>query len=138
MSALFDNERRRSECSICASVPNTSSRIEVPTILYLIYHIAFVNRMALAKVSTELTAIYFHSFEIFTIQIGELAFCKPEFIIIKPNYFQSAQKDECFLDDLEALVRERRFYALVFQNGLRLHRSAQTSYLSFSIFLFLQ
>jgi hypothetical protein len=49
--------------------------------------------MALAKVSTELIAIYFHSFEIFTIHIEELAFCKPEFIIIKPNYFQSAQKD---------------------------------------------
>jgi hypothetical protein len=27
--------------------------------------------------------IYFHSFEIFNIQIGEMAFCKPDFIIIK-------------------------------------------------------
>jgi hypothetical protein len=34
---------------------------------------------ALAKVSIELIAIYFHSFEIFIIQIGEMAFCKPEF-----------------------------------------------------------
>jgi hypothetical protein len=37
-----------------------------------------MNRMALvlaiAKVSTELIAIYFHSFEIFVIQIGEMAF----------------------------------------------------------------
>jgi hypothetical protein len=32
---------------------------------------------ALAKVSIELIAIYFHSFEIFIIQIGEMAFCKP-------------------------------------------------------------
>jgi hypothetical protein len=29
-----------------------------------------------------------------------------EFIIIKSNYFQNAQKGECFLDDFEALVRE--------------------------------
>jgi hypothetical protein len=35
---------------------------------------------ALAKVSIELT-IYFHSVEIFNIQIGEMAFCKPDFII---------------------------------------------------------
>jgi hypothetical protein len=37
--------------------------------------------------SVELTVIYFHSFEIFIIQIGEMAFYKPEFIIIKSNYF---------------------------------------------------
>jgi hypothetical protein len=56
---------------------------------------------ALAKVSIELVEIYFHSFEIFNIQI------RPDFIIIiKPNYFQSAQKGECFLNDFEALVRE--------------------------------
>jgi hypothetical protein len=56
---------------------------------------------ALAKVSIELVEIYFHSFEIFNIQI------RPDFIIIiKPNYFQSAQKGECFLNDFEALVRK--------------------------------
>jgi hypothetical protein len=44
-----------------------------------------------------------------------------QFIIIKPNYFQNAQKGECFLDDFEALVRERRFRALVRQNDLRPH-----------------
>jgi hypothetical protein len=33
-----------------------------------------------------------------------MAFCKPEFIIIKSNYFQNAQKDECFLDDSEAFA----------------------------------
>jgi hypothetical protein len=60
--------------------------------------------MALAQVSIELIAIYFHSFEIFNIKIGEMRFCKPDFIIIKLNYFQNAQK--CFLDDFEALVRE--------------------------------
>jgi hypothetical protein len=32
--ALFDNERRRSECVIWASVPNTSSRIEVCRIFF--------------------------------------------------------------------------------------------------------
>jgi hypothetical protein len=44
--------------------------------------------MALAKmsihVSIELIAIYFHSFEIFNIQIGEMEFCKPDFI----KYYQ--------------------------------------------------
>jgi hypothetical protein len=70
-------------------------------------------------VSIELIAIYFHSFEIFIIQIGEIAFCTTEFIIIKSNYFQNAQKNECFLDDFEALARERRFHALVLQNHLK-------------------
>jgi hypothetical protein len=62
--------------------------------------------MALTLVSIELIAIYFHSFEIFNIQIGEMTFCKADFIIIKSNYFQNAQKTQCFLDDFEALVRE--------------------------------
>jgi hypothetical protein len=31
------------------------------------------------------------------IQIEEMAFCKPDFIIIKSNYFQNAQKREFFL-----------------------------------------
>jgi hypothetical protein len=51
-------------------------------------------------------AIYLHSFEIFNMQIGEMAFCKPDFIIIKSNYFENTQKGEYFLDDFEALVRE--------------------------------
>jgi hypothetical protein len=54
--------------------------------------------------------------DIFRALIGEMAFCKTEFIIIKSNYFQNGQKGECFLDDFEALVRERRFRALVLQN----------------------
>jgi hypothetical protein len=62
--------------------------------------------MALVKVSIELIAIYFHSFEIFNIKIGEMAFCKPDFIFIKSNYFQNARKSECFLNDFGALVRE--------------------------------
>jgi hypothetical protein len=64
--------------------------------------------MRFAKVSIELIPIYFHSFEIFNSQIGEMAFCKPDFIIIKSNYeyFENAQKGESFLDDFEALVRE--------------------------------
>jgi hypothetical protein len=60
--------------------------------------------MALAQVSIELIAIYFHSFEIFNIQIGEMTFCKADFVIIKSNYLQNAQKG--FLDDFGALVRE--------------------------------
>jgi hypothetical protein len=59
-----------------------------------------VNRITLAKISIELIASYFHSFEIFIIQIGEMAFCKPDCIFIKSNYFQNAQKGECFLDDI--------------------------------------
>jgi hypothetical protein len=51
--------------------------------------------MALAQVSIELIAIYFHFLEIFNIQIGEMTFCKPDFIIIKSNYFQKGQS---FLD----------------------------------------
>jgi hypothetical protein len=61
--------------------------------------------MALVQVSIELIAIYFHSFEIFNIQIGEMTVSKADFIIIRSNYFQNAQKRQCFLDDFEALVR---------------------------------
>jgi hypothetical protein len=35
-----------------------------------------------------------------------MAFCKADFIIIKSDYFQNAQKGQCFLDDCKALVRE--------------------------------
>jgi hypothetical protein len=52
--------------------------------------------MALAEVSIELIAIYFHSFEIFNIQIEEMTFCETDFIIIKSNYFQNAQEGQCF------------------------------------------
>jgi hypothetical protein len=62
--------------------------------------------MAFAQASIELIAIYFHPLEIFNIQIGEMTFCKLDFIIIKSTYFQKAQRDQCFLDDFEALVRE--------------------------------
>jgi hypothetical protein len=62
--------------------------------------------MALAQVSIELIATYLHSFEIFSIRIEEMTFCKPDFIIIKSNYFQNAQKGQWFLDDFQALVRE--------------------------------
>jgi hypothetical protein len=72
---------------------------------------------AITKVSIKLITIYFHSFEIFIIHIGEMAFCKPEFIIIKSNYFQNGQKRERFLDYFEALEHERRFRALVLQNN---------------------
>jgi hypothetical protein len=34
--------------------------------------------MALAQMLIELIAIYFHSFEIFNIQIGKMTFCEPE------------------------------------------------------------
>jgi hypothetical protein len=40
--------------------------------------------MALAQVSIELIAIYFHSFEIFNIQIGEMTFCKAD---LKKKFF---------------------------------------------------
>jgi hypothetical protein len=43
-------------------------------------------------VSIELITIYFHSFKIFNIQIGEMTFCKPDFIIIKSNHSISEVK----------------------------------------------
>jgi hypothetical protein len=71
---------------------------------------------------------YFQSIEIFIIQIGEMLFCKPEFIIIKSNYFQNAQKSQYILDDFEALMRERRFRALVLQHRPKsIRTSARTS-----------
>jgi hypothetical protein len=50
---------------------------------------------ALGKVSIELiNSDLFSLFPNFIIQIEEMGFCKPEFIIIKSNYFQNAQKGE--------------------------------------------
>jgi hypothetical protein len=63
---------------------------------------------ALAKVSIDLIAIYIHSFQISIIQIGEMAFCKLEFIIMKSNYFQNVQKRECFLADFEKKNQKKR------------------------------
>jgi hypothetical protein len=92
-----------------------SSRIEVQyffkrILAFLNYYPIvpnLVNRWRLSKCqSNYVIAIYFHSSEIFNIQIGEMTFCKPDFIIIKSNYFQNAQKGQCFLDDFETLMRE--------------------------------
>jgi hypothetical protein len=47
-----------------------------------------------------------------SLEIGEMAFCKSDFIIIKSNYFQNAQKREYFLDDFEALVCSRLTLAI--------------------------
>jgi hypothetical protein len=57
-------------------------------------------------VSIALIAIYFHSFEIFNIQIGEMTFCKQTLVLSSQIICQNAQKSQCFLDDFEALVRE--------------------------------
>jgi hypothetical protein len=57
------HERRRSECFVCANVPNTSSRIKVRT-------------------------IFFET----NIQVAEMAFCKADFIIIKSNYLQNGSR----------------------------------------------
>jgi hypothetical protein len=62
MSALFDNERRRSECVIWANVPNTSSRIVE---YFLKRTLCLICRIPFDKVSIELIAIYFHSLEVF-------------------------------------------------------------------------
>jgi hypothetical protein len=71
-------------------------------------HLANVSSVANRQIFKLLhhLGIYFHFFEIFIIQIGKMAFCKPEFLIIKSNYFQSAQK-------AFALVREYRFRTLL-------------------------
>jgi hypothetical protein len=68
--------------------------------------------MALVKVSTELIAIYFNSFEIFNIQMGEMAFCNPDCVIVKSNYFQNAQKGQCFLGDFEARAYAKSRFAV--------------------------
>jgi hypothetical protein len=91
---------------------------------------------ALATVSIELTAIYFHSLEIFIIQIGEMAFCIPKFIVIKSNYFQNVRKGECFLDDFEALVHEIDVRALALQNHPKsIRTSARTKIVYYDISL---
>jgi hypothetical protein len=61
---------------------------------------------ACQSIINQINCDLFSLFRNFNIQIGEMALCKPDFIIIKSNYFQNAQKGECFLDDFEALVRE--------------------------------
>jgi hypothetical protein len=112
----FFDERRSSECFICANVPNSSSRFEVRTIFFE------------TNIMSELIAIYLYSFEIFINQIGEMTFCKPKFIIIKANYFRNAPKGECFLYDFETLVREIDVRALMLQNHPKSNRtSARTS-----------
>jgi hypothetical protein len=77
--------------------------------------------MALTLVSIKvginrINSDLFSFFRNFNIHIGEMTFCKADFIIIKSNYFQNAQKGQCFLDDFEALVREIVVRALVLQN----------------------
>jgi hypothetical protein len=37
-----------------------------------------------------------------------MTFCKADFIIIKSNYFQNAQKGQCFLNDLSTSARNLR------------------------------
>jgi hypothetical protein len=110
---IYKPSAKRHFSHMSANVPNTSSHIEVCTYFLKRTFMSnlsctFCEYLALvhAKVSIELIPIYFHFFEIFNIQIGEIVFCKPDFIIIKSNYFGNAQKGECFLDDFEALVRE--------------------------------
>jgi hypothetical protein len=84
MSALFEaraTKERVLHLRECADVFSHRSSYNI------FCRIPFVNRMALvhalAKMSIELIVIYFHSFEIFIIQIGEVAFYKPDYIIIK-------------------------------------------------------
>jgi hypothetical protein len=54
-----------------------------------------------------------------------MAFCsKPQFIIIKSNYFQNAQKGEWFLEDFQILEREIDVRALVLQNHSKTIRTS--------------
>jgi hypothetical protein len=59
----------------------------------------------LAKGSIELIAIYFHSFEMLIIQIGEIGFCKPE-LFSSQIIFRILKKANSFWIDFEALVCE--------------------------------
>jgi hypothetical protein len=60
---------------------------------------------AIAKLSIELIAIYFHCFEIFILLSSQIM------------YFQNSQKGEYFLDYFEALVRKIDVRSLVLQNN---------------------
>jgi hypothetical protein len=124
MSALFEaraTKERVLRLRECAEYQYVFSHRSLKRTLCLICRIPFVNRMALVNALAKVSrAIYFHSLEIFIMQIGEIAFCKPEFIIIIFRMLKIIQ-------NAFALVRERRFRALVFQNGLRPHSSARTS-----------
>jgi hypothetical protein len=51
---------------------------------------------ALGKASIELIAIYFHSFEIFNVQIGEMAFCKSYFILSSKSIGRILKKANVF------------------------------------------
>jgi hypothetical protein len=67
----------------------------------VICRIPFVNRMALihalVKVSIELTEIYFHFFEMFIVQIGEMAFySKPELLLSNQIIFRLLKKANAF------------------------------------------
>jgi hypothetical protein len=73
--------------------------------------------MALAQVSIELIAIYFHSFE--NIQIGEMTFCKPDFIIIKSNYFQNNWFNCCVCEMSVKLVSSKSIVCNSFINFSR-------------------
>jgi hypothetical protein len=83
MSALFEaraTKERVLHLRECAEYvfSHRSSYNFLKRTLCLICCIPFMDRIALvhaiAKVSIELIAIYFHSFEIFVIQIGEMSF----------------------------------------------------------------
>jgi hypothetical protein len=52
--------------------------------------------MALAQVSIELIAIYFHSFEIFNIQIGEMTFVKQILLLSSQIIFRMLKKANAF------------------------------------------
>jgi hypothetical protein len=52
--------------------------------------------MTLAQVSIELIAIYFHSFEIFNIQIGEMTFVKLILLLSSQIIFKMLKKDNAF------------------------------------------
>jgi hypothetical protein len=80
--------------------------------------------MALAQVSNELIAIYFHSFEIFIIQIGDERFLNQSLLLSSQIIFRMLKK----LDDFEAQVRQIDVRALVLQNHSKsIRTSARTS-----------
>jgi hypothetical protein len=79
--------------------------------------------MALAQVSNELIAIYFHS-EIFIIQIGDERFLNQSLLLSSQIIFRMLKK----LDDFGVPVRQINVRALVLQNHPKCIRtSARTS-----------
>jgi hypothetical protein len=89
MSALFETQANVPKCLRASRFVQYFFKRTLAFLNYYPIVPNLVNRWRLPK-------IYFHSFEIFNIQIGEMTFCTADFIIIKLNYFRMLKKADAF------------------------------------------